>query len=72
MRCKLSLRQIEKYTAELWPMRECPRAKLLRLQAERLRAMALSAQMVAAAIAGADEQVEAAALALRSLMDEGQ
>lgn len=70
MRCKLSLRQIEKYTAELWPTPECPYLKQTRLATERARAATMTALMVRAALANMPEQFEAAVMALRSLMEE--
>lgn len=70
MRCKLSWRQIQKYTSELWPDFECPQAKRVQLVTEQARAAVTTALMVRAVLNNHPEQFEAAAEALRSLMEE--
>jgi hypothetical protein len=62
---KLSQRQIEKYTAELWPTWECPAPKRAAIVNEQIQAMQMAAQMAQ----GSFEQLEAVTRALRELMN---
>lgn len=70
MQCKLSLRQIEKYTARTWPDPECLGCKLKRLAQEQVKAAVLAARMANLAIAGDVEQFQATVEELRGLMDD--
>ena len=62
---KLSLRQIEKYTGELWPVPECIHCKRAVVANEQVAAI----QMVAQMAQGSFEQLEAVTKALRDLME---
>jgi len=65
---KLSLPQIEKYTAELWPAPDCIHCKRAAIVNEQVAAM----QMVAQMTQGSFEQLEAVTKALRKLMESGR
>lgn len=69
MKCDLSLYQIEKYTVETWPARECPIPKLAILAQEKVMATALAARMARLAMTGDVEQFQATVEELRRMMD---
>lgn len=70
MRCSLSLRQIEKYTAEEWPTREYPICKQVALAKKRVRARIATERIIESVVFGSVEQFEMALMDLRSVMDE--
>ncbi len=72
MRCSLSLRAIEKYTAEMWPIRaqlDLIESKRRQIRRERAMAQTTTAQIVRAVLNSEVAQFEAAVLALRELME---